>query len=387
MAEGDRAQGPWLMRESDFARLFDALRADDRQVIGPTLRDGAVVHQPLSAVTDLPSGIGASQKAGSYRLVERCDSAHFGYAAGPHSWKPFLFPPRIRLWQARRSESEGFVVHEDSPSEPRSVFLGVRPCDLEAIAIQDRVFLHDRFIDPVYRARRRAAVLVVVHCGAPAATCFCTSTGGGPRAREGSGYDLALTEILDEAAPRYLLEAGSNLGRKLVQELQLAPANEADQQASRDITDAAARAMGAPSFSVELGKSLLAQPDHPRWDEVAERCLACSSCTLSCPTCFCSDVADTTDLSGERAERWRHWDSCFSFDHSQLHRSAVRASRRSRYRQWLTHKLATWFEQFGTSGCVGCGRCIVWCPAAIDLRQEVAALTLPSGDGRHANDR
>ena len=111
-----------------------------------------------------------------------------------------------------------------------------------------------------------------------------------------------------------------------------------------------------------------------RWDDVAARCLTCGNCTLACPTCFCTSVEDSSDLTGEHAERWELWDSCFDLDFSYLHGGSVRTSPKSRYRQWLTHKLGTWHDQFGSSGCVGCGRCIVWCPAGIDLTEEVKAL-------------
>ncbi|WP_231591262.1 4Fe-4S dicluster domain-containing protein [Saccharothrix sp. ST-888] len=125
--------------------------------------------------------------------------------------------------------------------------------------------------------------------------------------------------------------------------------------------------------------------DAPRWDDVASRCLTCGNCTMVCPTCFCTTTEDVTDLTGDHAERWRLWDSCFDLDFSYLHAGTVRASPRSRYRQWLTHKLGTWYDQFGSSGCVGCGRCIVWCPVAIDITEEAAALhdwaNRPADDG------
>jgi Fe-S-cluster-containing hydrogenase component 2 len=122
--------------------------------------------------------------------------------------------------------------------------------------------------------------------------------------------------------------------------------------------------------------------EHPRWDNVATRCLTCANCTMVCPTCFCTTVEDVTDLSGDHAERWRKWDSCFTMDFSYIHGGSVRATPKSRYRQWLTHKLATWFDQFGSSGCVGCGRCITWCPVAIDLTEEVRAIRDSETAGR-----
>jgi Fe-S-cluster-containing hydrogenase component 2 len=114
--------------------------------------------------------------------------------------------------------------------------------------------------------------------------------------------------------------------------------------------------------------------DHPRWDNVAQRCLTCANCTMVCPTCFCTTVEDVSDVTGSHAERWRKWDSCFSQNFSYIHGGSVRSSAKSRYRQWMTHKLASWIDQFGSSGCVGCGRCITWCPVGIDITEEVRAI-------------
>jgi ferredoxin len=120
--------------------------------------------------------------------------------------------------------------------------------------------------------------------------------------------------------------------------------------------------------------------EHPRWDDVASRCLTCGNCTMVCPTCFCFSITEVTDLAGLQAEQQRSWDSCFTVEHSNLHGGPVRVSGRSRYRQWMTHKLATWIDQFGTSGCVGCGRCITWCPVGIDITEEAAAIRASDGD-------
>jgi len=95
---------------------------------------------------------------------------------------------------------------------------------------------------------------------------------------------------------------------------------------------------------------------------------------MVCPTCFCSTVEDTTDLSGLHAERWRKWDSCFTLDFTYIHGGSIRREGASRYRQWITHKLAHWHDQFGSSGCTGCGRCITWCPVGIDITEEARAI-------------
>jgi sulfhydrogenase subunit beta (sulfur reductase) len=350
--------------------LLGALRSRGYRVLGPTVRDGAIVYDDLESAAELPIGWADRQEAGTYRLERRSDEARFGYAVGPHSWKPFLFPARLRLWRARANGGAP-VVEEDAPDETPLAFIGVRACELNAIGIQDRVFTGGKFVDRDYAARRSGIFVVAVNCGEPAGTCFCVSMDAGPRV--GEGYDLALTEIL-EGEHRFLVEAGTPAGAEVLAELPSRPAEEPDATAATAVVDSAAARMGRTMDSVGLRDLLADNLEHPRWDDVAERCLTCGNCTLVCPTCFCSSVEDSTDLTGAEATRTRVWDTCFSLDYSYIHGGSVRASARSRYRQWMTHKLGTWHDQFGTSGCVGCGRCIAWCPVGIDITAEIAAL-------------
>jgi sulfhydrogenase subunit beta (sulfur reductase) len=350
--------------------LLGALRSRGYRVLGPTVRDGAIVYDDLESAAELPIGWTDRQEAGTYRLERRSDEARFGYAVGPHSWKQFLFPSRLRLWRARENGSSP-VVEEDAPDETPLAFIGVRACELNAIGIQDRVFTGGKFVDGDYATRRSGIFVVAVNCGEPAGTCFCVSMDAGPRV--GEGYDLALTEIL-EGEHRFLVEAGTPAGAEVLAELPSRAAEDADGTAATAVVDSAAARMGRTMDSVGLRDLLADNLEHPRWDDVAERCLTCGNCTLVCPTCFCSSVEDSTDLTGAEATRTRVWDTCFSLDYSYIHGGSVRASARSRYRQWMTHKLGTWHDQFGTSGCVGCGRCIAWCPVGIDITAEVAAL-------------
>jgi ferredoxin len=185
-----------------------------------------------------------------------------------------------------------------------------------------------------------------------------------------SGFDIALTELADG----FLVEIGTPEGAAILAEVETRPADakelEQGQGARQQAVDQIQRQLDTDG----IRDLLLGNLNHPRWDQVAGRCLSCTNCTMVCPTCFCSSVADVTDLSGEHVERQRKWDSCFNIDFSYIHGGEVRDQIRSRYRQWLTHKLASWIDQFGTSGCVGCGRCITWCPVGIDLTEEVAAI-------------
>ncbi len=140
------------------------------------------------------------------------------------------------------------------------------------------------------------------------------------------------------------------------------------------MAESTAAQMGRTLDVTDIRDLLYRNSEHPRWDEVADRCLTCGNCTMVCPTCFCASVDDVTDLAGEEASRERRWESCFTLEHSYVHGGSVRRSGKARYRQWMTHKLASWIDQFGTSGCVGCGRCITWCPVAIDITEEAAAI-------------
>jgi ferredoxin len=364
------AAGRSVIGLDGLGEIVSVLRAGGRRVIAPVVRDGAIVPAPVTSADELPVGWTDEQDAGRYRLRRRADAARFGYAVGPQSWRRYLTPVRERLWQADRDDS-GFVVTPEPHAEPPLAFLGVRPCELAALAVQDRVQFGATTVDGRYARRRADLIVIAVDCGTPAATCFCTSMGTGPRS--GPGADLVLTEILD-GEHRFLAVPAGDRGAELLAAVAHRPARSEDEAAAAHVTATAVAHMRRAMDTEGLPELLAGTLEHPRWDDVAARCLACANCTLVCPTCFCTDTEDVTDLTGDHAERWRVWDSCFSLDFSYVHGGTVRTSTRSRYRQWLTHKLGTWWDQFGTSGCVGCGRCIAWCPVGIDLTVEVAAL-------------
>jgi sulfhydrogenase subunit beta (sulfur reductase) len=367
-----------VIARDGLAALMTGLRADAFRLLGPTRRDDAIVYADIETPDDLPAGWTDEQDGGHYRLRRRDDDALFGYAVGPHAWKQFLHPPLLRLWRAERDANGVRVTTDPEPTE-RFAFLGVRACELHAIAIQDRVFLQGPYVDRHYQARREGAFIVAVNCGQAGGTCFCTSMNAGPKAS--AGYDLALTELLGDAH-EFLVEAGSDQGAAMLASLPRRPAAQDDLDRAAAIIARTAASMGRTMRSDDLQDLLLAKLDHKRWDDVAARCLSCGNCTQVCPTCFCTGVSDANDLNGG-TDRTRHWDSCFTTDFSYIHGGAVRASPRSRYRQWMTHKLANWIEQFGTSGCVGCGRCITWCPVGIDITEEVRAIREDAPTGQN----
>ena len=351
--------------------LIGALATRGYKVLGPTVRDGAIVYDEIEGVADLPAGWTDGQDAGRYRLERREDDALFGFAHGPQSWKRYLHPPMQTLWTAKRNGDGLKIVPPDPPTQ-KFAFIGARSCELHAIAIQDKVFQDGPFVDTAYAARRRGAFIVAVNCAEAGGTCFCVSMKTGPKAE--TGFDLALTEILSENSHTFLIEAGSEPGAGLLAQLPKRPATSDDLTAAKAVVERTASRMGR-SLQTEGIKALLQNnPNHPRWEDAAKRCLSCGNCTMVCPTCFCTTVDDHSDLTGASATRVRKWDSCFTLDFSYIHGGAVRQSGSARYRQWMTHKLASWYDQFGTSGCVGCGRCITWCPTGIDITEEAAAM-------------
>jgi ferredoxin len=356
--------------------LLSALHERRYSCIGPTVRDGAIVFEEIRSEQDLPIGFTDEQDGGTYRLKRRTDQARFGYTVGPQSWKRYLFPPSTMLMKVERTK-DAFVAAAPVEQPPRYAFIGVRACDLKAIAVQDRVFLNGPYVDPVYKARREAAFIVAVNCGQAGRTCFCASMDTGPMAK--SGYDLALTEILEDERHEFLIEAGSERGEEVAASIPARASTADDTGAAQRMVERAIRQMGRTMETGGIKELLYRNMDHPRWEDVAARCLSCANCTMVCPTCFCSTVEEVTDLTGDHTERWRRWDSCFTAAHAYIHGGSVRPTTLSRYRQWMTHKLATWIDQFQTSGCVGCGRCITWCPVGIDLTEEVRAIRETDG--------
>lgn len=349
--------------------LILGLAARGYRVVGPTVRDSAIVLAEIDGVDDLPHGWGVDTAPGTYRLRARADRAAFGHSAGPQSWKQFLHPQRQQVWSSDPATEA---------AEPRYAFLGVRGCDLAAINVLDRVMVGGAHPDGGYASRRTGAFIIAVNCTEPGGLCFCASMGTGPRC--GPSFDIALTERVDGDSVTYLAEAGTDEGAELLAAIPQGPVDPAERTAADAEIDTAATKMGRHMPSGDLRQLLVDSRESTHWDDVASRCLTCGNCTMVCPTCFCTSTSDVTDLTGTHAERWMEWASCFEFDFTFVHEGPVRTSGSSRYRHWLTHKLSSWHDQFGTSGCVGCGRCIAWCPTGIDITEEMATFARERDD-------
>lgn len=363
----------WLLRGGQLHRLVTELVHRFDEVIGPVVADGAIRLRPITSAQDLPIGVTDEQEAATYRLVETGSSLRFSYGLGPDSLKSVVHPPRTPVWTMRRRDGSLVVDPVAPPATTRAV-IGARACDLHALEVLERTQTGGAHVDPSFRARRAGLFVVAVDCAVVPPTCFCDTAGGGRSAD--AGYDVALTEFDDDRlGVTYLVRCGTDRGRELVDALalDLAPEQLVRRFGRAFDTAAVQQVRELPTDASDVVRVA----DHPHWLEVGDRCLTCGNCTAVCPTCFCTDMDDRVSLDGETATRTRVWDTCFSMEYSHMGAGPQRSSPQSRYRQWLSHKLGTWHDQFGESGCVGCGRCIVWCPVGIDLTAETEALGRP----------
>ena len=358
--------------------LIGALRTGGRTVVGPVVADGALRMDAIERAAELPFGWTASSVPGIVRL-ERAEptdrAATRAFDSGPtgSGIKAWTFPSRVDALGFETADDGTVTVRVQRPAATPIAIIGARACDLAALAVHDRVLADGPAVDPDYAARRADLFIVAVECALATSTCFCTSMGTGPEVSRGADV------VLSEVDGGFVARSDSAAGARLLEGLGLEPADEVGRLAAAAQV-AATRASIRPSVEAEgLRDRLLANLDHPRWDEIAERCLACANCTLVCPTCFCTGTAVTSDLDGRESTAARTWDSCFTAGFAQVAGGGnFRPRHRDRYRQWLTHKFGTWWDQFGMSGCVGCGRCVAWCPVGIDVREELAVIAGPS---------
>lgn len=358
-----------------FGALLQSLSAEGYTLVGPVVKDGAITYAEIGGISDLPKGMSEEQHAGSYRLRETHEPTLFRFASTAQSFKRFFHPPEVRLFSLRRS-AQGPVLSAPNFAVPKLVLVGARACDIAALAVLDGVLAQQSHPHPDYTARRRDVIVIGLNCATAGGTCFCLAAGTGPRLSR--DFDLGLSEVVVDGEARFVAQAGSATGERLLERVVSAEASPQD----LELAEASIRAcevslrLGAPDLS-RVQEMLQLNAEHPQWQAIAERCLACGNCTAVCPTCFCTDRVEQQDGAG-LAGQSEIWDSCFTADFSYLHGGSVRSSTRARYRQWLSHKFSTWFDQFGSSGCVGCGRCVTWCPVAIDVRAELAILSAPS---------
>ncbi|HUI22887.1 MAG TPA: 4Fe-4S dicluster domain-containing protein [Nitrososphaerales archaeon] len=352
----------YTVPKGSITGLFRNLQNLGYTVVGPSLSEGVVRLRELTGPADLAAGVVDVQAPGRYSLGKEAPLV-FSSVNGPDSPKRYLHPADVEL--SRLIDGGGCIESVSGfHSNRKYAFFGIRPCDLRAVGVMDRTMLMPGFEDRVYSALRNGAIFIVVNCTRAGENCFCASMGTGPGAE--SGYDVSITEL-----PEVLLVDVPKRSASLFQGIELKPATKAELRAGEEMVQRARDQMGRRIAEQDPSKQMYAAMDSPAWGRVAERCLSCGNCTMVCPTCFCNTVIDRNDLRDGSVSRVRVWDSCLSKDFVYSAGGNPRLQRMSRYRQFVMHKFAYWPDEFGTYGCVGCGRCITWCPVGIDIAETV----------------
>lgn len=355
-----------LLDASQLGQLIDALKKEGYEIIAPTVVDQAITYAPIQSTQDLPQGYTDTQEKGKYRILKTQSKRYFNYNIGARSWKQFLFPAQVKLSTTQQIPQSQVLVPFNQPKQ--RALLGMRSCELHGVDIQDKVLLDETYPDQHYKERRDNAIFIAVNCSKASSTCFCVSMNTGPEVTK--FYDILLTEIETDTEHYFIVESNTNRGQALAKQLTLTETNQAHLDAKQESIDTVVKSISKTLDTQDIKQTLYDNHNHAHWDDVAQRCVNCANCTMACPTCFCSTTTEQATLDGTSSDKMRQWDSCFSQSFTHVHDANVRDSAKSRYRQWMTHKLASWIDQFGTSGCVGCGRCITWCPVGIDITEE-----------------
>lgn len=348
--------------------MLDYFKQNGYKCLAPHYQDDSINYAEITKASELPWGYIDEQQPGYYRVTKTDTKQAFSFTLPAASVKPMLFKAKENIWKVKRNDNGKLVFEPVVEFEKIAVF-GIRPCDLRGIETQDRVFMQNSYNDIRYTKRRENQFIVAMNCTSAHYNCFCITLGDAPRADK--GYDLAMTEI----EQGFVTEIGSDAGRKLLNYLKVPAASGAQVElALAGIINAGKMQHKKLPPIKEFEAKLVESPEHPQWEDAAKRCLSCGNCTNACPTCFCHTERDNPNVLGTETFHTREWDSCFSLEHSYTHGETYHGLPKYRYRQWLTHKFATWRDQFRVKGCVGCGRCVTWCPVKIDVVDEINAI-------------
>jgi len=356
-----------VIKKSDIRVLIRNLR-DSYRLIGPVIEDGVIVLREM-VLDELPAGAIDSQSPGKYRLLNKRDEEIFSFSNGPDSFKRFLYPSIKNLYYFKKTR-KGLEIKIPDEDDKNFAFFGIRACDIKAMEILKKVFSDIKG----HELTRRSPLIIGVNCSRPNENCFCHSLGSGPEIKNGA--DMVITELRDGL----MIETG--LDRiEFLEDIDYVEATEKEFIEKRTVIEGCKDRIKKSVHSGDLSGRIYRNLEDPRWKIVSERCLACGNCTQVCPTCFCTSTFDVIDIpslkrssEGLSGKRLRVWDSCFSTNFARVHGGNFRPSRRARYRHWLSHKFGYWIDQFGMIGCVGCGRCITWCPVGIDVTEELNSL-------------
>lgn len=337
-------------------------------------RDFENFLKDLMDAGDLFAPVQLTEGVSVFKKIDHPGEVSLSQLVPQKSAKEVFFPQSEVMFHYQIAGNQGATVSEQKIERER-ILLGARPCDIEAIAIIEKVFTGEDYTDVYFLEKRKKTTIITLSCNHPLTTCFCASTGGGPFRREGS--DLFLTDL----AQSYLVELLTEKGQTFSKNRFFRKASLQEIDTVREL-DAKARKKVNGSIPVEgIEKQLDLMVESPFWDRIHEKCIGCGVCTFLCPTCHCFDITDeAAPLKGERV---RNWDSCL-FPVYSLETSGhnPRPTGRERTRQRLMHKFNYYPKNFGRMACVGCGRCILYCPVQFDIREAIGDASAMRNQGR-----
>jgi len=355
----------------NLQRLFDTLLDQGFDLNGPAVKNNSIQYVPINLTEQLPWGVQDKQDLSIHELKVVDDSKCFQWSNGASSAKSHLFKQDVTLWKVLKDEDTQKLefVQEKIKAKPVALF-GLKSCDLEAIKIQDKTLLHGKFVDDIYQNYRKNLFAIGVNCVYASSNCFCKSLNTGPEIKTDVA-ELILTEIKDGFLVEYISERAKGIlavdewvdvSPGMVSEAKTLKNQANDQHKSIPLAEIRSANMHRGSKDADL------------WNSFMGDCTSCGTCTQVCPTCFCHKTEELPSFDEDESEHIRMWDSCFNESHGYTNGINHRPDLLSRYQMWMMHKFSEWQRQFGVSGCVGCGRCMSWCPVGIDVTDGVNKL-------------
>jgi len=319
--------------------------------------------QSLMVEYDLFAPVQLAEGVAVFKKIDRPDEVDFSSSNTQKPAKEVFFPQSETMFRYEKTGKQHQVTSTEEVERKR-VILGARPCDIQAVSLIDQVFSGKEFTDVYYVNKRKATTIIGMACDHPLSTCFCSSMKGGPFHREGS--DLFLID-LGEA---YLVELLTEKGKTFQKNKFLKEALAKDINLAKEVEEKATPKTDGSLPVAGIEKRLDQMLESPFWERVQEKCIGCRICTYLCPTCHCFDIVD--EALTNKGQRVRNWDSCLSSLYSQeTSGHNPRPTNRERTRQRIMHKFNYFPKNFDQIACVGCGRCIIYCPVNFDIRQTI----------------
>ncbi|MHA1656299.1 MAG: 4Fe-4S dicluster domain-containing protein [Candidatus Heimdallarchaeota archaeon] len=337
-----------IILQKDLPKLVDEL-VNDHIVVAPTKAKNVPTFSEVRSSEEVEFSILFNEKLPMIPL------------------KKIFLPPQQTVFKYSLSEGVTESCEELAArvAEKEILVFGASPCDITGVNVLNRIF-REYYTDALFSQLRDRTVIIGMNCLDHCyENCFCeTMHSNDPK----SGYDIMLTPI---SKTKLIAVPNSDKGKAL-----LRTHGEIFQEVTAKDHQAYLKALEQKrlnfkrEFPIEgLASEIEDNFESSVWEEFTKKCLFCGSCTFVCPTCYCFSTKDNLSIDLKTGERIRDWDSCYYPEFALVaggHNFREHQSQRFRYR--YLHKFVDIPRRYNLEGCVGCGRCITYCPANIDVR-------------------